>query len=524
MKRIIISLSIIFITAMNAFSQSGNWQASPPSISPSSPIPACSTLTVTTNFYWLSFLTFNNDNNQMILSTTLPTLSITNSGNAVLIDVNTNLPVPGVSYVYSGSTWSCTFAPGTNFSLGTSLNLVISGLSIEGSQSYNSQSVLSALTFVSPPINDNPSDNNAAANFNTTGLPPVTATAANGVICPGNSDTLMASGALSYTWSNTATTAATIVSPTTTTVYTVTGTDGNGCTNTSSVTVAVSPLNISASAAKGAICIGGTDTLTASGAQSYVWSNAANTATTTVSPTATTTYSVTGTDVSGCSGTAQITVVVDTIPATPSITLTQPPCSTGLGTITITSPIATSLEYSANGTNYQSGTMFNLPAGTYNITVRHVGNANCVSAPATATLSANTLPCQPNLSAGSQTSNPSIAEGGSTTVSYFVSNTGVTPTTGSQITVTIIKAGNGSLVLSPPLGWTITLNNPSIVQLISNAIIQPGLINRVTIPATYTHNNTNEDAVKTTYMDIQPGSGGETITNDNQGGTFIQIN
>ena len=53
--------------------------------------------------------------------------------------------------------------------------------------------------------------------------------------------------------------------------------------------------------------------LTASGANSYRWSNNATTPAITVSPASTTTYTVTGTDSYGCTGTASVTVTVNAI-------------------------------------------------------------------------------------------------------------------------------------------------------------------------------------------------------------------
>ena len=47
-------------------------------------------------------------------------------------------------------------------------------------------------------------------------------------------------GATSYTWNTNATTTVVAVSPTTTTVYTVTGVDANGCANMAMVTQSVS--------------------------------------------------------------------------------------------------------------------------------------------------------------------------------------------------------------------------------------------------------------------------------------------
>lgn len=71
-------------------------------------------------------------------------------------------------------------------------------------------------------------------------LPTINISGGNTTICSGSTVTLTGSGAVSYSWNNGDNTAATQVSPASTTAYTVTGTDGNGCTNTASKTVTVS--------------------------------------------------------------------------------------------------------------------------------------------------------------------------------------------------------------------------------------------------------------------------------------------
>jgi hypothetical protein len=63
-------------------------------------------------------------------------------------------------------------------------------------------------------------------------------------ITAGSSDTLTAKGGVSYTWTSGSTSDTTMISPLSTTTYTVTGTDGNGCTNTTTFTVTVTPLGI----------------------------------------------------------------------------------------------------------------------------------------------------------------------------------------------------------------------------------------------------------------------------------------
>jgi hypothetical protein len=62
-------------------------------------------------------------------------------------------------------------------------------------------------------------------------------------ICKGETHTLTASGATSYTWSTNASTNVLTVKPTTTTFYTVTGTDANGCAATTIYQAKVSNCN-----------------------------------------------------------------------------------------------------------------------------------------------------------------------------------------------------------------------------------------------------------------------------------------
>ena len=100
-----------------------------------------------------------------------------------------------------------------------------------------------------------------------------------------------------------------------TTAYTLSIKDAKGCvTDTLRDTVVVNPLP--AVAMSGAtICLGDTAVLTATGAESYVWSNGQGGAEVRVSPAATAAYTVTGTDAKGCRNTASDTVKVQTAPA-----------------------------------------------------------------------------------------------------------------------------------------------------------------------------------------------------------------
>lgn len=79
----------------------------------------------------------------------------------------------------------------------------------------------------------------AIASVTVNALPNVSAVTNNTLICVGETATLTASGANTYTWSSSANTNSIAVSPTVTTSYTVTGTDMNGCENSSTVSQVV---------------------------------------------------------------------------------------------------------------------------------------------------------------------------------------------------------------------------------------------------------------------------------------------
>lgn len=157
--------------------------------------------------------------------------------------------------------------------------------------------------------------NDNGSNLTIYALPNVVANTASGSICNGESDTLIASGAMAYTWNSGPTSAMIIVSPGTTTQYIVIGIDMNGCANTDTADVIVNQLpNITASAMNGALCEGQSDSLHVSGGDTYLWSTTETTMGIEVMPMTTTTYTVTGTDVNGCVNTDSVTVVVNALP------------------------------------------------------------------------------------------------------------------------------------------------------------------------------------------------------------------
>ena len=141
-------------------------------------------------------------------------------------------------------------------------------------------------------------------------LPSVTVSVSAGTICVGESTTITASGASTYSWSNGETGSSITVSPTTTTLFTATGTDSNGCTSAGSTTITVNALPTVEISGTLTYCAGGSTTLTATaGLSSYLWSTGATTQAITVSTAGS--YTVTGTDSNGCSATSSASTVTE---------------------------------------------------------------------------------------------------------------------------------------------------------------------------------------------------------------------
>ncbi|MDD5569667.1 MAG: S8 family serine peptidase [Bacteroidales bacterium] len=141
-----------------------------------------------------------------------------------------------------------------------------------------------------------------------------TVTASGATICTGATANINASGANTYTWDNSlGTGSAKTINPTTTTTYHVTGTSTAGCTSTAQAVVNVNSLP-TVSVNNVTICNGATAVLTASGANTYTWSNLAIGNPINISPTITTSYTVTGTDNNGCTNSAQAVVTVNQKP------------------------------------------------------------------------------------------------------------------------------------------------------------------------------------------------------------------
>ena len=240
--------------------------------------------------------------------------------------------------------------------------------------------------------------------------PSVTAVANNNPICAGDQVTLTGSGASSYTWTNSVQNG-TSFSPVNTNTYTVTGFDLSNCSNTGVITVTVNPLpTLTISATSTLVCSGSTETLTASGANTYTWNNSVTNGIA-FSPSSNNTYNVMGTDVNNCSNSASIFIQVD-VPNIGAQTTASSICKGN--PVTLTGSGANSYTWAVGVTD---GVAFS-PLASNSYTVAGTDSYGCIGT-ATISVAVNSLPTiTPNASVNPVCMGSSTALSGSGAVSY----------------------------------------------------------------------------------------------------------
>lgn len=232
-----------------------------------------------------------NNSNIIITVNPLPTISSTSSpSGAVCSGSATTLNGSGgVSYTWTGGvTNGVTFFP-----------TATSTYTVTGTDGNGCQNTATRTITVNP-------------------LPTVTANALpSNSICMGQIVTLNGGGASSYTWTGGAGGIFNGVGfqPMSTATYTVSGTDGNGCVNTNSITVTVNSLPTVGSTASpsASICSGQSVMLNGTGANSYTWTGGVFNGVP-FTPGSSLTYTVTGTDLNGCQNTSTKTITVKPLP------------------------------------------------------------------------------------------------------------------------------------------------------------------------------------------------------------------
>ena len=293
----------------------------------------------------------------------------------------------------------------------------------------------------------------------------------------------------SYLWSNAATTAS--VSGLAAGTYSVTVTDANGCSATGSYTVTESDELVATVTGTNVDCNGnstGTASVSVEGGTStysYLWSNAATTAS--VSGLAAGTYSVTVTDANGCSATGSYTVTEsDELVAT--VTGTNVDCngnSTGTASVSVEGGTSTYSYLWSNAATTAS--VSGLAAGTYSVTVTDANGCSATgsytvteSDELVATVTGTNVDCN-----GNSTGTASVSvEGGTSTYSYLWSNAATTAS------ISGLAAGTYSVTVTDANGcsatgsYTVTEPDELVATVTAGTISCNGGTTTVTVTAT----------------------------------------
>jgi len=231
--------------------------------------------------------------------------------------------------------------------------------------------------------------------------PPIPTVNISGLLtfCQGGSVTLTSSAATGNTWSNGATIRSIVVN--TSGSFSVTFTNASGCTSPASVAtvVIVNPLPATPTISAGGVlrfCIGGSVVLTYSAATGNIWSNGATTQSITVTTSGT--FTVNTTDANGCTSanSAATAVIVDPLPATPTISAGGVLRFCIGGSVVLTSSAATGNIWS-NGATTQSITVNT--SGTFTVNTTNANGCRSANSAGTAVI-VDPLPATPTISAG----------------------------------------------------------------------------------------------------------------------------
>lgn len=217
---------------------------------------------------------------------------------------------------------------------------------------------------------------NTAVKTITVNSIPVVSVVGNNTICIGQTASLTASGANTYSWTTTTTGATVGVFPPSTAMYTVYGTSTANCTGNQTVMVTVNPLpTVSIASSAASVCVSSPASFTASGANTYSWVNGPTTADYTVTPTAAAVYTVIGTSTAGCVSSRTVALGSYTLPVVSIAPSSASICLNSLGTFVASG--ASTYTWNAAPTN-TSATFTVVPSGNTVYTVVASTTAGCI--------------------------------------------------------------------------------------------------------------------------------------------------
>lgn len=346
---------------------------------------------------------------------------------------------------------------------------------------------------------------NAAITVTVNPLPVIGITSSVSGNCNGASVSFTANGASVYTWQPGGVTGSLVtLAPAANTIYTVTGVDVNGCTNTALYSQTVVPtVSISVGSATLSACQSSVYTISAGGASNYTWYPGPVTGSTyTNFATANTTHTVIGTTTSGCTGTAVVSISVLPTP-TLAFQTTSITCAS-LGSATVSATGGTGpYSYTWSPTGQTSSVVTGLSPGVYTLAVQDMGTG-CMSVGTTTFSSliplAGTLNNTSSVScygATTGTANYSNITGGSFSQVYNWTNGTTVLTTQTvgglgagnwSVTVTDALTGcviNNNFVITQPPALTLTMASPSPTLCAGSSMLLSGILSGGTPAYTY---------------------------------------
>lgn len=244
-------------------------------------------------------------------------------------------------------------------------------------------------------INDGPGCTNtitATVNQPTAALT-TTIAASSATLCAGKSSTLTTSGATTYTWSTSASSASIVVTPTGSATYSVSGTTAAGCPITGSINITVNPLPvISFSLAQPMLCTNSSTIALNATPVGGVYAGAGVTGSNyapSVAGAGTHTISYTYTNTNGCTSTSVISSTVNTAPVV-TFSLTQTQFCPNSDVLFLSGTPASGI-FSGTGVTGTVFTPSSAGIGTHTVTYSYTNASNCTaSASSIATVSACT--------------------------------------------------------------------------------------------------------------------------------------
>ncbi|MFN0175747.1 MAG: M60 family metallopeptidase [Saprospiraceae bacterium] len=284
-------------------------------------------------------------------------------------------------------------------------------------------------------------------------------------ICAGQSATLTASGAMYYQWSNGETGNTITVSPSSTTTYTVIGKTAGFYAAPAITEVTVNPIPV-VSLNNASICAGQSATLTASGAETYVWSTGETGESIIVSPSETTTFTVTGMTASCAAAPLMAEVIVNPLPV---VTVgSETICAGQSATLT-----ASGAETYVWSTGETGESIIVNPSETTTFTVTGM-TASCAAAPLTAEVTVNPVPV---VTVGSETicagQSATLTASGAETYVWSTGETGESIIVSPSETTTFTVTGMTASCAAAPLMAEVTVN-PVPVVTVNHATICEG--------------------------------------------------